>query len=84
NAAPMSVLSVQRPADIVNYRSMGSTPVILGAGLAVGAVVALGLTLLASVRRQRRDLAMLKTLGFTQRQLAAVGNDHGTLPRLDH
>jgi len=72
NAAPMSVLSVQRPADIVNYRSMGSTPVILGAGLAVGAVVALGLTLLASVRRQRRDLAMLKTLGFTQRQLAAV------------
>ena len=61
-----------RPAEIVNYRSMGTTPAILGVGLAVGAVVALGLTLVASVRRRRRDLALLKTLGFTQRQLAAA------------
>ena len=51
---------------------MGSIPAFLGAGLAVGAVVALGLTLIASVRRRRRDLALLKTLGFTRRQLAAV------------
>lgn len=72
NAAPMSVLSAQRPADIVNYRSMGRTPVIFGAGLAFGAVVSLGLTLLASVRRRRRDLALLKTFGFTRRQLAAA------------
>jgi len=67
-----SVLSVQRPAQIVNYRSMGTTPVLLAAGLALGAVVALGLALLASVRRRRRDLALLKTLGFTQRQLAST------------
>jgi hypothetical protein len=72
NAAPMSLLSAQRPAEIVNYRSMGSIPAYLGAGLAVGAVVALGLTLVTSVRRRRRDLALLKTLGFTRRQLAAV------------
>lgn len=45
---------------------------ILASGLAVGAVVALGLTLMASVRRRRRDLAVLRTLGFTQRQLAAA------------
>jgi ABC-type lipoprotein release transport system permease subunit len=38
----------------------------------VGAVVALGLTLVASVRRRRRDLALLKTLGATRRQLASV------------
>ena len=38
---------------------------------AAGAVVALGLTLVASVRRRRREVALLKTLGFTQRQLAA-------------
>jgi len=30
------VLGVQRPAEIVNYKTMGSTPAILGAGLAVG------------------------------------------------
>ena len=66
-----NVLSVQRPAEIVNYQSTGATPAILASGLAAGAVVALGLTLAASVRRRRRDLALLKTLGFTQRQLAA-------------
>jgi ABC-type antimicrobial peptide transport system permease subunit len=63
---------VQRPAEIVNYRSMGTTPAILGAGLALGAVVALGLILVTSVRRRRRELALLKTLGFTARQLSAV------------
>jgi hypothetical protein len=68
----VSVLAVQRPAEIVNYRSMGTTPAILGAGLAAGAVVGLGLTLIASVRRRRRDLALMKTLGFTGRQLATV------------
>jgi putative ABC transport system permease protein len=56
----------------VNYRTVGSIPVILAVGLAAGAIVALGLTLAASVRRRRRDLALLKTLGFTQRQLAAA------------
>ncbi|MGD0809187.1 MAG: FtsX-like permease family protein [Acidimicrobiales bacterium] len=66
------VLSVQQPAEIVNYRSTGATPVILASGLAGGAGVALGLTLVASVRRRRRDLALLKTLGFTRRQLAAT------------
>ena len=66
------VAPVQRPAEIVNYRSMGTTPALLGAALAVGAVIALGLTLLASVRRRRRDLALFKTLGFTRRQLVSV------------
>jgi hypothetical protein len=66
----VSVLGVQRPAQIVNYRSIGSTPVILALGLAAGSIIALGLTLVASVRRRRRDLALLKALGFTQRQLA--------------
>ena len=30
------------------------------------------MTLFASVRRRRRDLAVLKTIGFTQRQVAAT------------
>jgi len=63
----------------VNYRTMGNTPALLGAALAVGAVAALGLTLIASVRRRRRDLALLKTLGFTRRQLAATVATQATL-----
>ena len=66
------VIGVQRPAEIVNYQSTGATPGILAAGLAVGAVVALGLTLASSVRRRRRDFALLKTLGFTRAQLAVT------------
>jgi len=68
------VVSVLRPIEIVNFRSMGTTPTIFAGALALGAVVALALTLGASVRRRRRDLALLKALGFTSRQLAtAVG-----------
>jgi ABC-type antimicrobial peptide transport system permease subunit len=63
---------VLRPAEIVNYRSMSTTPAILGGALGVGAIIALALTLMTAVRRRRRDLALLKTLGFTRRQLAAV------------
>jgi hypothetical protein len=66
------VIPVQRPAEIVNYRSMGATPAYLGTALAAGAVAALCLTLFASVRRRRRELALLKTIGFTRRQLAAA------------
>jgi hypothetical protein len=68
----VSVVRVLRPAEIVNYRSLGTTPAILGSVLGAGAVGALALTLVASVRRRRRDLALLKTLGFTTRQLAVV------------
>jgi hypothetical protein len=68
----IAVVGVQRPAEIVNYRTIGATPIFLVSGLAIGAVTALALTLVASVRQRRRDLALLKTLGFTQRQLAAA------------
>jgi hypothetical protein len=69
---PVTVLAVQRPAEIVNYRAIGTTPTLLGGGLALGAVSALALTLIASVRRRRRDLAVLRMLGFTNHQLAAA------------
>ena len=67
-----SLLPVQRPAEIVNYKSMGTMPAILAGGLAAGTAAALGLTLVASVRRRRRDFALLKTLGFTRRQLSGA------------
>ena len=68
----VSVLPVQRPAEIADYRSVGSTPSLLAAVLALSAIAALGLTLAASVRRRRRDLATLKALGFTGPQLLSA------------
>lgn len=68
----VGVFGVLRPVQIVNYRSIGSTPIILAVGLALGAVLALGITLASSVRRRRREFALLKTLGFTHRQLAST------------
>jgi len=68
----IQVLPVQRPAEIVNYRTMGAAPLVLAGMLAAGAVVALALTLAASARRRTRDLALLKTLGLVRRQVVAV------------
>jgi ABC-type lipoprotein release transport system permease subunit len=65
----LSVLGVQKPGPIRDYGSVGVSPGVLAGGLAGGAVIALGFTLVASVRRRRRELALLKALGFTQRQL---------------
>jgi ABC-type lipoprotein release transport system permease subunit len=66
------VQGVQRPAEIVNYKTIGLTPAMLVGALALGAVAALALTLVSSVRQRRRDLALLKTIGFVRRQLAAA------------
>jgi hypothetical protein len=71
-AANVNLLAAQRPAEIANYKSMGAVPAVLAGGLAVGALAALALTLTASVRRRRREFALLKTLGFTRRQLAGA------------
>ncbi len=68
----VNLLAAQRPAEIVNYKSMGAMPEVLAGGLAAGAVAALGLTLNASIRRRRRDFALLKTIGFTRSQLAGA------------
>jgi hypothetical protein len=68
----VTVLSVQRPAQIVDYRTVGTTPVLLAAALALGAIGALTVTLITSVRRRRRDLAILKTLGLTRRTAASA------------
>jgi len=66
------VIPVLRPEEIVDSHSIVAIPAVLGAGLAVGAVLALATTLVASVRRRRRDLAVLKTLGLSGRQLGRV------------
>ena len=66
------LLRAQRPAEIVNATEIGSSPKLIAGALGVAALASLGLALATSVRRRRFDLAVLKTLGFTRRQLAAT------------
>ena len=67
-----SLITDQRPRDIRDYAGVRDTPLVLSAILALLAVGALTHVLLTSVRRRRRDLAMLKTLGMTRRQVLGV------------
>src|SRR6266536_1243159 len=66
------VTTDQRPSDIQNYTGLRDTPLILGAVLALLAVGTLAHVLLTGVRRRRRDLAVLKTLGLLRSQLLQV------------
>ncbi len=68
----VNVITVQRPAEIADSGTLRATPTFLASALAAGAVLALALTLVATVRRRRRDLALLKVLGFTRRQVATA------------
>ena len=62
----------QRPGDIRNYAGIRDTPLALGAILVALAVGTLAHVLLTSVRYRRRDLAILKTLGFTRSHIQGV------------
>src|SRR5215831_11767354 len=66
------VTTDQRPGDIQNYSGARDTPLVLGAVLALLAVGTLAHVLLTGVRRRRRDLAVLKTLGLLRSQLLRV------------
>lgn len=66
------VTSDQRPDDIRGYSLVRDTPLILGGVLALLAVGTLAHVLVTAVRRRRRDLAMLKTLGLMRRQVLGV------------
>jgi hypothetical protein len=57
---------------VVNTEQMGGQPLALGIGLAAAAVLSLALTVLSLVRRRRHELALLKIIGMTRRQIRAV------------
>jgi ABC-type lipoprotein release transport system permease subunit len=61
-----------RPTDIVNFGRVERMPFVLGGVLAVVAGATLAHLLISAVVRRRRDLALLKTMGFVRRQVAAV------------
>ncbi|HEV8275227.1 MAG TPA: FtsX-like permease family protein [Streptosporangiaceae bacterium] len=63
------VNAAERPASVVSLAAIAGLPVALAGLLALIAAGTLAHTLASSTRRRRRDLAVLKTLGFTRRQL---------------
>jgi hypothetical protein len=65
-------LSAQRGAAILYDGQMGSQPLVLALAMAGAAVLSLALALLSSVRQRRHELALLKALGLTRRQVRAT------------
>jgi len=63
------VAAAERPADVVSLAAIAGLPVALSGLLALIAAGTLAHMLASSTRRRRRDLAILKTLGFTRRQV---------------
>jgi hypothetical protein len=63
------VNAAERPASVISLASIAGLPVALAGLLALMAAATLAHTLASSTRRRRRDLAILKTLGFARRQL---------------
>ncbi len=59
----------QRPADVSNYQRVASTPMVLAGLLVAMAAAALAHTLVTWVGRRRRDLAVLRTVGFVRNQI---------------
>jgi hypothetical protein len=68
----VAVISQGKPTDIVNFGRVEDTPYLLGAVLAILSIVTLTYLLLSALRRRRRDLAILKTLGFVRRQVRSM------------
>jgi ABC-type lipoprotein release transport system permease subunit len=60
------------PTDVQNLGRVGSLPDVLAGLLALLAASALAHLLVTSIRQRRRDLAVLKTLGFVRSQVSAA------------
>jgi ABC-type antimicrobial peptide transport system permease subunit len=67
-----AVLPAEKPVDLVNFGRVQSLPFQLAGLLALFAALTLAHLLITSVRRRRRDFAMLRALGFTSAQLSGT------------
>jgi hypothetical protein len=63
------IFPAERPASIISLARIADVPVALSGLLVLLAVGTLAHTLVTATRRRRRDLAVLKTLGFVRPQV---------------
>jgi ABC-type lipoprotein release transport system permease subunit len=66
---PGAVSTSDVPNGVRNYRRLSQLPLVLAGLLAALAAGTLAHMLISSIRRRRRDLAILKTLGFARGQI---------------
>jgi putative ABC transport system permease protein len=66
---PLAVDAVNRPAGVVSLQRLRATPTLLASLVAVLLAAAVANALVVAVRRRRRDLAILHTLGCTTGQV---------------
>jgi ABC-type lipoprotein release transport system permease subunit len=64
--------AVIKPDEVGDFGRIDNMPLYIALLFAMGAGAALAHALASNVRRRRRDLAILKTLGFTRAQVAAT------------
>ena len=57
------------PTDLVNFGQVQDMPQVLGTGLAAVALLTIAHLLITSIRRRRRDFAIMRALGFTSWQV---------------
>jgi len=72
NSALASATGPTVPPEVNRLRHINWFPTIIAIILATLALAAVGHALITGVRRRSRDLAVLKTLGFTRHQLRAT------------
>ncbi len=71
NDAP-GVSTALVPLEVARVQQIDALPTVLAGFLAMLGIVSVGFVLASSVRRRGRALAILKTLGFSRRQVSAT------------
>jgi ABC-type lipoprotein release transport system permease subunit len=66
---PLPTRSSGEPRELQALSDVSGLPALLGGLLVLLAVATLAHTLISSVRRRRRELAVLRTMGFVRRQV---------------
>ena len=71
-APPFTYTGPVRSPEIVNVSDLRSVPLVLGGVLGVALLVGLTASIVISVRDRRRELAILRALGYNDRDLRAT------------
>jgi hypothetical protein len=69
---PRVAVRPDRPDDLSGYDRVNTTPLVLAGLLALLAIGTTAHGILTATRRRRRDLGLMKAIGFTRRQVSAA------------